>query len=225
MNETLFTTTLIIVEVVFSLMILRTIKKSGASNTVIFTLAVTFAVWLFVAYTMISNGFYSATGIPQVAFTAGVVIPVVIGLIAVKLWPALSIAVSRISVSEFLALQYMRAAFGIMFFFTASLPVWFQYLGGLGDIAAGIGAFLALQYFNKNPDKQRQANIRGNVVGVIDFIIVLNVGVAVVLDTHSPDMTFNLIPLYVVPLFLLLHVFSLQRLRSQPPSLAASNAA
>lgn len=225
MNETLFTTTLIIVEIVFSLMLLRTIKKTGASNTLLFTLASIFAVWLFSAYTMINNGFYSATGIPQVAFTAGVVIPVVIGLIAVKLWPALSMAISRIPVSEFLILQHMRAAFGILFFFTAALPIWFQYLGGLGDIAAGIGAFLALRYFNKNPDKQRQANIRGNIVGIIDFIVVLNVGVAMVLNTHSPDIPFNLIPLYVVPLFLLLHVFSLQRLRRQKQPLVVNSAA
>lgn len=224
MNDTLFTMTLITIEIMFSLMILRTIKKTGASNSLIVSLASIFALWLFAAYTMISNGFYSATGIPQIAFTLGVVIPVVIGLVAVTLFPAFANAIRRIPVSEFLALQYMRAAFGVLFFFATALPVWFQYLGGLGDIAAGIGAFLALQYFNKKPDKQVQANIRGNIVGIIDFVIVLNVGVAVVLDSHSPDMSFNLIPLYVVPLFILLHVFSLQRLRTPLTGKTARNA-
>lgn len=73
---------------------------------------------------------------------------------------------------------------------------------------------LSGQNLNKNPNKERQANIRGNLVGIIEFSIVLNLGVAVVLDGHSPDMTFNLIPLYVVPLFILLHIFSLQKLRT-----------
>ena len=106
----------------------------------------------------------------------------------------------------------MRAAFGILFFFTATLPVWFQYTGGLGDIAAGFGAFLGLYYLYKNPANERQAIIRGNLIGILDFIVVLSLGTLVVLRDHAPDIMFLLIPLYVVPLFILLHIFSLQRL-------------
>lgn len=116
------------------------------------------------------------------------------------------------STKSFLLLQFMRAAFGIMFFFTAALPVWFQYTGGLGDIAAGFGAFLGLYCLYKNPNNERQAIIRGNLIGILDFIVVLSLGLIVVLSDHSPDIMFSLIPLYVVPLFILLHIFSLQRL-------------
>jgi len=213
MTESVFTSTLLIVEVIFSVMLLMKLKKAGASGLLLLSLASIFIVWLVSAYMMLTNGFFSATGMPQVSFTMAIVIPVVLGLLAAKLWRPLGDAISYMSVSDFLALQHMRAVFGGLFFFTASLPVWFQYLGGLGDIAAGVGAFLALRYLVKNPDKEKQANIKGNLVGILDFIIVLNVGVMVVLDGHSPDMTFNLIPLYVVPLFILLHIFSLQRLR------------
>jgi len=108
----------------------------------------------------------------------------------------------------------MRVVFGVMFFFTASLPVWFQFIGGLGDIAAGVGAFFALRYLRKHPDKEKQTIIRGNLAGILDFIIVLNLGLFVVLRTESPDIMFDLIPLYVVPIFILLHIFSLQKLRS-----------
>ena len=48
-------------------------------------------------------------------------------------------------------------------------------------------------------------------MGIFDFIIVLSFGAGVVLQNQSPDIPFNLIPLYVVPLFILLHIFSLQR--------------
>ena len=214
MTDTTFTSILIIIEVVFSLMLLKTLKKAGGSHSLLVTLTIIFIAWLTSVYMMLTNGFFSATGIPQIAFTAGVVIPVVLGLLATKFWQPLSAAISKITVSEFLALQRMRAVFGVMFFFTTSLPIWFQYVGGLGDIAAGVGALFALHYLNRNPDKERQANIRGNLIGILDFVIVLNLGVAVVLNGHSPDMTFNLIPLYVVPMFILLHIFSLQKLRT-----------
>ncbi len=214
MTESVFISTLLIIEVIFSVMLLKLLKKSGGSNTLIGLLASIFTAWLVSVYMMLTNGFFSATGMPQVAFTLGVVVPVVLGLVAAKFYKPLSATIKNMAVSDFLALQHMRAAFGAMFFLTASLPVWFQYLGGLGDIAAGVGAFFALRYLARNPSKQRRANIRGNLVGILDFFIVLNVGVMVVLDGHSPDMTFNLIPLYAVPLFILLHIFSLQKLRT-----------
>lgn len=214
MSESVFTATLLIIEVIFSVMLLKTLKKSGGCSSLPIILAGVFIVWLVSTYLMITNGFYSSTGMPQVAFTLGVVIPVVLGLLVAKFWKPLGRAIDNMSASDFLALQHMRAVFGVMFFFTAALPVWFQYLGGLGDIAAGVGAFFALRYLKKNPDMERKANIKGNLVGILDFVIVLNVGVMVVLDGHSPDMVFNLIPLYVVPLFILLHIFSLQKLRA-----------
>ena len=93
------------------------------------------------------------------------------------------------------------------------MPVWFQTIGGIGDISAGVGAFLALRHYRKHPDNERQAIIKGNVAGILDFIIVLNLGLFVVLRDESPDVMFNMIPLYVVPIFILLHIFSLQKLR------------
>jgi len=107
----------------------------------------------------------------------------------------------------------MRSVFGVMFFFTASLPLWFQLVGGLGDIAAGIGAFFALKYFGSNSNKEHRAIIFGNLIGILDFIVVINFGVFVVLKDQSPDIMFDLVPLYVVPLFILLHMFSLLKLK------------
>ena len=101
--------------------------------------------------------------------------------------------------------------------FTAAVPTWFQLLGGLGDIAAGIGAFLAISYYGRHRNNERKAIIRGNFTGILDFLIVLNLGVMVVLPgAESADNAFNLIPFYAVPIFILLHIFSLQRLSRNP---------
>lgn len=214
MTEPYFTTALIIFEIVFSLMVLNTLRKAGANNTQLMFISIVFATWLVSVFMMLSSGFFSATGIPQVAFTAGIVIPVIIGLLAFSFNKSLSQTIRNIPLSSMLTLQYMRAVFGMMFFFTSSLPVWFQYIGGLGDIAAGIGAILAVQYLRKHPDRENRANIRGNVIGILDFAVVLMLGAGIVLHSQSPDMMFNLIPLYVVPVFMLLHIFSLLKLRA-----------
>lgn len=211
-QESDFTVVLLALEIVFSLMILTALGKAGASKSVLMIIAAVFTLWLVAAYALLSQGFYAEADIPQLAFVFGVSIPVVIGFLAKQLWSPLKKAVDAMSTKSFLLLQFMRAAFGILFFFTATLPIWFQYMGGFGDIAAGFGAFLGLYYLYKNQNNERQAIIYGNVIGILDFIIVLSLGVLVVLRDHSPDIMFLMIPLYVVPLFILLHIFSLQRL-------------
>ena len=212
MTEITFTISLIIVEIIFSLMILKALSTAGATKCMLVAIAIIFAMWLMLDYSLISNGFFDAMGMTQVVFTITVVIPIVIGFLAIELYKPLKKIVYSMNTKTFLRLQFMRSAFGVLFFFTAALPVWFQYIGGLGDIAAGISAFLAFRYFQKNPDKEYQAIIRGNVIGILDFVIVINLGVLVVLSDHSADIMFNLIPMYVVPLFILLHVYSLMRL-------------
>ena len=207
-----FTVALIVLEVIFSIMILTALGKAGASKSVLMIIGTVFTLWFAAAYTLLSQGFYADSDMPQLTFVMGVVIPVVLGYLAKQLWQPLTKAVDAMSTKTFLSLQFMRAAFGIMFFFTAALPVWFQYTGGLGDILAGFGAYLGLYYFFKHPNEERKAIIRGNLIGILDFIVVLSLGVFVVLQDHSPDMMFLMIPLYVVPLFILLHIFSLQRL-------------
>ena len=212
MNEAEFTIALIILEIIFSLTVLRTLGKAGGKTSMLAVIGVIFAAWLAAMYTLISNGFFSATGRSQLSFSVTVVIPVILGYVAVRLYMPLRQAVEAMTTEDFLRLQYWRAAFGVMFFFTAALPMWFKYVGGLGDIAAGIGAFLALAVFRKHPDQERRTIIRGNLIGILDFIVVITLGVGVVLQDQSPDMAFDLIPLYVVPIFILLHIFSVQRL-------------
>lgn len=212
MNETGYTIALIVLEIVFSAVVLRILGKAGAKSSMLVVIGLIFAIWLSTVYALITNGFFSSTRIPQFSFSLAVIIPAIIGYLAIRLYAPLRLAVETLTTRDFLRLQYWRAAFGIMFFFTSALPMWFKYVGGLGDIAAGISAFLALAYFRKYSDQERQTIIRGNLVGILDFIVVFSCGVGIVLQTQSPDMVFDLIPLYVVPIFILLHTFSLQRL-------------
>jgi hypothetical protein len=212
MNENNYAILLIALEILFSLIVLLKLKKAGASNRVLISISLVWAVWLTSIYHALSSSMFGATAMPQVTFTLAIVLPVVMGYLALRYCKSLQNAVEKMTTKDFLHLQYFRSVFGVMFFFTATLPVWFQYIGGVGDILAGIGACFALYFFNKERIDERLAILYGNLVGILDFIVVLTLGLFVVLKDHSPDMMFNLIPLYVVPIFILLHIFSLERL-------------
>jgi len=214
MNETNFTILLITTEVIFSLIVLFFLKKAGAKNsTVIISFAI-MGLWLYSVYNLITSEFFSSTAIPQLTFTIGVFLPVAIILVLKTLSQDLKKTISNMSTSDFLNLQQYRVAFGVLFFFTGVLPTWFQYLGGLGDIAAGIGAITILRMFKNKKIDEFNAIIKGNIIGILDFVVVLNIGAIVVLAKESPDVVFNMIPLYVVPIFIAIHIFSLSRLKS-----------
>jgi len=217
MNEPVYAATLVVLEILFTLMLLAVLRSSGARAPLLIVIGSTCMLWLAGVYLLLANGFFSATGMPQLAFFLTVMVLTAIGYLAARVWRPLREVVDAISTRDVLRLQQMRAVFGVMFFFAAALPLWFQYLGGLGDIAAGIGAFLALRQLRAgsdrlDADRERRAIIGGNLVGILDFAVVLTLGVLIVLRDHSPDIAFDLIPLYVVPIFLLLHIVSLQRL-------------
>jgi len=203
---------LIAIEVIFSAMVLIALRNAGAKRTTLSVIGAVFAVWLPGAFQLLSNGFFTSTGVPQAAFTIAVMIPIIAGFLGVRLWTPLRDAVEAMPTQSFLRLQMMRMPFGLIFFLVPELPVWFRYVGGLGDIAAGVGASVALYLFRSRPDQERSAILRGNLVGILDFAVVIYLGFFVVLSHRSPDFLFDLIPLYGVPLFALLHTFSLRRL-------------
>ena len=211
--EPLFTFTVVFAEIIFSIFVLIVLGNNGAHKPLVITIGILWAAWLAGVFTMLANGFFTATHMPQLAFALALATPVLCGLLAQKYYGPLNKVIHNIPTGSFLALQQFRVVFGVLFFFTASIPVWFQLIGGIGDIAAGIGAIFALRYFRMHPERENQAIIRGNLMGVLDFIVVLNLGLFVILKTESPDNMFDLIPLYVVPIFILLHIFSLQALR------------
>ena len=210
MNETWYAVVLAIAEIAFSLALLKRLGNAGAKISTLAATGIVWTVWLTTVYGLLSKGFFSATGSPQLSFSLAVGLPVFVYCLGIRFYQPLGRAIDALSTRDLLLLQYWRMVFGVLFFFTDALPDWFRYIGGLGDIASGIGARLALRSLQQH--RERRAIINGNLIGILDFAVVLNLGVWVVLQDHSPDIMFNLIHLYAVPLFILLHLYSLKRL-------------
>lgn len=209
MNAQLFTTLLLGTMTVFSLVVLRTIHRASGATRVVATIGVAFASWMVATILLLSQGLLNAGNYTIPLFGIVVVGPFIAGLVAYSRSDQLRSAISTMTTVDFLQIQLWRSPFGVFFFFTADLPLWFQLLGGIGDIAAGLGAAAALRYLQRNPQNETRGIIMGNTIGLADFALVLSSGMAFVVPDVSLDLGFNLIPLYAVPIFFLTHAASL----------------
>lgn len=127
-----------------------------------------------------------------------------------------------------IAIQTYRIA-GIVFFSMWAqgvLPAAFAFPSGIGDILIGITApFVAFAYYRKKPYATKLA-IWWNIIGILDLVIALGAGM---LGFPRPIQTLPLapstealslyplavIPLFAVPLALLLHALGLKVLREK----------
>ncbi|MCZ6531753.1 MAG: hypothetical protein O7A08_02170 [SAR324 cluster bacterium] len=181
-------------------------------------LALLLAGWYGLAYLVVSNGLLEPNvttfGVPNVA--VAIVLPVVFG-VTMLFRPGFSRNVDAVPVAWFAGFHALRALFGIFFlaiYEMGALPAAVALDGGYGDIAAGVFGALAafLIVLEARPAVTRTALAVFSVVGLLDFAIVIYLALTT-LDPNAPFAAFYpfmLIPAFVVPLFMLTHVYVLR---------------
>ncbi|NBC49064.1 MAG: hypothetical protein GVY22_14000 [Gammaproteobacteria bacterium] len=65
MNEPVYAATLVVLEILFTLMLLAVLRSSGARAPLLIIIGSTCMLWLAGVYLLLANGFFSATGMPQ----------------------------------------------------------------------------------------------------------------------------------------------------------------
>jgi hypothetical protein len=187
--------------------------------------AVVLPLWFVVALALSSAGVFrgAADRAPTIEF--GIFVPVAMGL--AWLWRS-EIAmrlIDAIPQSWLVGIQFYRAL-GLIFLFLnaqGSLPSLFAWPAGSGDVAVGLLApVVALAYARGVPG--RELLVRGwNILGLLDLAIAITTGF---LTSPSPLQMFSfdapnelittyplvLVPVFGVPLAMLLHVASLVKL-------------
>ena len=181
-------------------------------------LALLLAGWYGLAYLVVSNGLLepnvTTLGVPNVA--VAIFLPVVFG-VAMLFRPGFSRNVDAVPVAWFAGFHALRALFGIFFlaiYEMGALPAAVALDGGYGDIAAGIFGALAafLIVLEARPAVTRTALAVFSMVGLLDFAIIIYLALTT-LDPNAPFAAFYpfmLIPAFVVPLFMLTHVYVLR---------------
>jgi hypothetical protein len=190
------------------------------------TTAVVMVGWFAVAVTLASLGIYGATAgqFPTIEF--GIVIPILLGGLMIWRWPALSQLIDAVPRHWMIAVQVYRVE-GVTFLILYAsnlLPGLFALPAGAGDVTVGLLALAIGIGASRGRQLRSRTVLRWNLLGIADLVVALTTGF---LTTPSPLQKFAfdhpnelisvfpmvLIPTFLVPLAILLHIISLIQLR------------
>ena len=206
----------------------RTDERQGTGRLVTGPVAIGLAVWAGVAALLAQAGLFQIDigGIP-VAIVAAITIPVVGFLLAWRALSGVRAYVEAQNLALLTALQGWRVV-GAVFVFLwvyGQLPTIFALPAGLGDVAVGLVApFAAIAVALKAPGWRRAAN--GVVIaGLADFAVAVATGIGSIDGNFlnfagAPSnaiinaLPLVLIPGFLVPVFIILHVMAIIKMRS-----------
>lgn len=184
------------------------------------------AVWLGVVLIAGARGaFVGVPGQPPLPVFAGAVVPLIMFAIALRTSQAFREFLLALDVRLIVAMEAWRyAGFGfIALYANHVLPGLFAWPAGLGDMAIGMVAPWWIVTLSKNPDAAATFQFRlWNALGILDFVIAFTTATicamtitADVPPTIAPmgQLPLVLIPAFMVPLFVMLHIVALMQSR------------
>jgi len=187
--------------------------------------------WLIAAVGLASTNVYVAEAgrMPTIQF--GIVTPIVLGVLAYCLEPGFRAFVRGLPQPWLIGIQLYRALGGIFMVLWAAgqLPALFAWPAGIGDVLVGLAAPLVAYFAARSPEKARGAIIAWNLLGILDLAVALTTGFLTspsrfqmfafdAPNTMVAQFPLVLIPTFLVPLSILLHLASLASLGGQKRS-------
>ncbi|HUT51622.1 MAG TPA: hypothetical protein VM325_20025 [Alphaproteobacteria bacterium] len=170
--------------------------------------------------------FSNAPGAPPLQFAVSVLVPIAIFLAAYAAIPRFRAAVVAADLALLTAVQAWRVLGGVFVVMLAFgyLPGLFAWPAGLGDVAVGLAApFVALAALRRPQSVTERGFAVFHWLGILDLAIAVGTGVASsgllpgltgsVTTAPMNAMPLVLIPGFLVPLFVILHLAALLKVR------------
>jgi hypothetical protein len=186
--------------------------------------AVILISWFLVALALGLAGAYKAAPdrVPTIQY--GIFIPLVIGAWLIWRSPAVGRIIDAVPQPWIVGVQFYRAL-GVVFlilYATNKMPGLFALPAGIGDVAVGLLAPVVALAYARDARQNAGRVTTWNILGILDLVVAITTGFIT-----SPSALFSyepaneliaifplvLIPVYLVPLSLLLHLASLAKLR------------
>ena len=182
--------------------------------------------WFVVVLTTSVAGFYRPPSGRPPTIQYGLLIPIVAGVLLFRTWPLLRRTLAIVPNQWIVAAQFYRVL-GVIFlvlYAGGRLPGLFALPAGLGDVLVGILAPFVAAAYARSPEVTARRVRFWNMLGIADLVIAVTMGF---LTSPSPFQIaafdrpselvgmfpLSLIPVFAVPLSILLHVASLHKLR------------
>jgi len=182
------------------------------------------AVWLGIVLILGASGAYlGSPGQPPLPVFASAVVPLLAFAIALRLLPAFREFLLALDVRLIVGIQAWRwAGFGFVALYANHvLPGLFAWPAGLGDMAIGVVAPWWIVTLSRNPEAAASSRFRlWNALGILDFVVAFTTATicAMTITNDTPptiapmgQLPLVLIPAFMVPLFVMLHVVALMQ--------------
>jgi hypothetical protein len=182
--------------------------------------------WFALAVTLAGLGAYRGTPdrIPTIQY--GIVVPIVLGVWLFLRSKTVQGLVDAVPQSWLVSIQLYRAL-GVIFvilYASGQLPGLFAWPAGLGDITVGLSAPVVARMYSRDPARYGRLVRAWNIAGIIDLVVAIGTGFMTspspvqLLGLDRPNELITafplvLVPVYLVPLSILLHLASLAKLR------------
>jgi len=189
--------------------------------------AILVAWFVFATWTSFASWYGGpARRLPTIQY--GLLIPIVVGVLLFWMWPRLRRTLAIIPNEWLIGVQFYRAL-GVIFLIlygAGRLPGLFALPAGIGDVSVGLLApFAAAAYLRSSMGGASRARL-WNYFGIADLVIAVTFGFLTspsplqIAAFDRPSVLIGvfplvLVPVYLVPLSILLHFASLHRLRQE----------
>ena len=184
--------------------------------------------WFVVALLTSIAGYYRPPSGRPPTIQYGLLAPIVVGVLLFRSWPLLRRAFAIVPSNWLVGVQLYRVL-GVIFvvlYAGGHLPGLFALPAGLGDTLVGVLAPLVAVSLARSPEHSGRRVRLWNLLGIADLVIAVTLGF---LTSPSPFQMaafdrpsgliamfpLSLIPVFAVPLSILLHFASLQKLRQE----------
>lgn len=197
------------------------------SKRVVPPVVVALLSWMVLAVTLSALGAYEADprGIPTIQF--GITLPLILAMLVYASWPSFRQLVHGIPQQWLIGIQVYRAggALFLALWGEGLMPGFFAVPAGLGDLLVGCTAPAIAFLAARGNTGSRNYVLIWNVLGLLDLALALVLGFVttpsrfqlLAVDNASIIITqfpLVLIPTFIVPLSILLHLVSLAKLRA-----------
>jgi hypothetical protein len=186
--------------------------------------AIVLSIWLLARLILALTQF---SVVPPAVNIAFLVVALLVGIAALLLSPVLRQCIRAVPANWMVAIHTIRVG-GYLFLALADmklLPAEFAVPAGYGDMAVALLAFGIVYLLVRGKTYTRPLMIAWNLFGLLDFAVALTTGATYIapfaagLAASGVSLTYLnfvfIIPTFGVPLFALLHIYSLYRLLSE----------
>lgn len=182
--------------------------------------------WFLAALALSWMGFYQGAAARTPTIPFGLLIPIAAGVVLFLRWPLLRRVIDAVPQSWIAGLQVFRVE-GLIFltlYASGWLPGAFALPAGIGDLLVGLLAPVAAIAYARGARGSTALLWTWNVLGIADLVVAVSTGFLTspspvqLLALDRPNLLITafplaMIPVFLVPLAVLLHLASLKKLR------------